>query len=48
MYVTYHAQGCQILIGPNIPKCKKYNKWPQTIPHGHKLYQMATKFSKWP
>jgi hypothetical protein len=26
MYVTYHAQGCQILIGPNIPKCKKYNK----------------------
>jgi hypothetical protein len=26
---------------------KKYNKWPQTIPNGHKLYQMAIKYSKW-
>jgi hypothetical protein len=26
---------------------KKYNKWPQTIPNSHKLYQMAIKYSKW-
>jgi hypothetical protein len=36
-------QGCQIFLGPNIPKRKKYAKWPKTIPKGHKLYQMAVK-----
>jgi hypothetical protein len=25
---------------------KKYNKWPQTIPDGHRLYQTAMKYSK--
>jgi hypothetical protein len=40
-------QGCQIFLGPNIPKREKYNKWPQTIPNGHKVYQMAMKYSKW-
>jgi hypothetical protein len=40
-------QGCQIFLGPNIPKCKKYTKWPQTLPKGHKLYQMAVRYSKW-
>jgi hypothetical protein len=25
---------------------KKYTKWPQTIPNGHKLYQMAVNYSK--
>jgi hypothetical protein len=40
------SQGCQIFLGPNIPKCKKYTKWPQTIPKGHKLYQIALKYSK--
>jgi hypothetical protein len=29
----------------NIPKRKKYTKLPQTIPKGHKLYQMAVKYS---
>jgi hypothetical protein len=28
-------QGCQIILGPNIPNLEKYNKWPQTIPNGH-------------
>jgi hypothetical protein len=40
-------QGCQIFLGPNIPRREKYNKWPQTIPNGHKLYQMDIKYSKW-
>jgi hypothetical protein len=32
-------QGCQIFLGPNIPNWEKYNKRPQTIPNGHKIYQ---------
>jgi hypothetical protein len=41
-------QGCQIFLGPNIPKRKKYTKWPETIPKGHKkMYQMAVKYYKW-
>jgi hypothetical protein len=43
----YVMQGCQIFIRTNIPKREKYNKWPQTIPNRHKLYQMAIKYSKW-
>jgi hypothetical protein len=41
-------QGCQIFLGPNIPNWEKYTKLPQTKPNGHKLYQMAIKYSKWP
>jgi hypothetical protein len=26
----------------------KYTKWPQTIPNNHKIYQMATKYTKCP
>jgi hypothetical protein len=40
-------QGCQIFLCPNIPKREKYTKLPQTIPNGHKIYQMAVKYSKW-
>jgi hypothetical protein len=40
-------QGCQIFPGPNIPKRKKYTKWPQTMPKGLTLYQMGIKYSKW-
>jgi hypothetical protein len=29
-------------------KTGKFTKWPQTITNGHKLYQMATKYTKWP
>jgi hypothetical protein len=31
----------------NIPKrLKIYTKWPQNIPHDHKIYHMTTKYSK--
>jgi hypothetical protein len=40
-------QGCQIFLGPNIPKRELYTKWPQTVPNGHKLYQLIKKYSKW-
>jgi hypothetical protein len=40
-------QGCQIFLGPNIPKREKYNKWSQAITNDHKLYQIAIKCSKW-
>jgi hypothetical protein len=40
-------QGCQIFLGSNILHWEKYNKWPQTIPNGHKLYQMTIKYSNW-
>jgi hypothetical protein len=40
-------QGCQIFLGPNIPKRKKYTKGTQTIPKGFKLHQMAVEYSKW-
>jgi hypothetical protein len=32
--------------GPNTPKGEKYIKGLQTIPNGHKLYQIAVKYSK--
>jgi hypothetical protein len=44
---TSPMQGCQIFICSKLPKRQKYNKWPQTIPNGHKLYQMVIKYSKW-
>jgi hypothetical protein len=44
-------QGCQIFLGPNIPKREQYtkgpkmaihySKWPYVIPNDHTLYQMA-------
>jgi hypothetical protein len=41
------AAGLPDFFGPNIPNWEKYDKWPQTIPNGHKLYQMSIKYSKW-
>jgi hypothetical protein len=41
------GQGCQIFLGPNIPKRGKYTKWTQTLPTCHRLHQMAVKYSKW-
>jgi hypothetical protein len=35
------GQGCQIVLGPKIPKRKN-------IPNGHKLYQKAVNYIKWP
>jgi hypothetical protein len=37
-------QGCQIFLGPNIPKRETYTKWPQTIPNGRKIFRMVTKY----
>jgi hypothetical protein len=31
--------------GKNVPKNIKYTKWPQNVPKGHKIYQMATKYA---
>jgi hypothetical protein len=42
------VEGCQIFLGPNITNWEICNKWPQSIPNGHELYQMAIKCSKWP
>jgi hypothetical protein len=41
-------QGCQIFLGPNIPKRHKYTKGPQTTPNGHTLFQVAINYTKWP
>jgi hypothetical protein len=30
----------------SIPKRDKYTKLPQNIPNDHKIYQMATKYTK--
>jgi hypothetical protein len=32
----------------NIPKREKSTKQPLNIPNGLKIYQMATKYTKWP
>jgi hypothetical protein len=29
-----------------IPNEHTYTKWPQNIPNDHKIYQMATKYTK--
>jgi hypothetical protein len=35
------VHGCQIFLGPSIPKWEKYT-------NGHKLYQTAIHYAKWP
>jgi hypothetical protein len=41
-------QGCQIFLGPNIPKWEKQVKWPQTIPNCRTLYVDGALSSSWP
>jgi hypothetical protein len=41
--VNYAGQGCQIFLGPNIPKHIKYTRLPETIPKGRKIFQMVIK-----
>jgi hypothetical protein len=45
------TQGCQIFLGPNIPKRKNipndHKLYQKAIYYTHKLYQMAVKYSKW-
>jgi hypothetical protein len=31
-----------------IPRLEKDTKWTQNVPDGHKISQMAVKYSKWP
>jgi hypothetical protein len=41
-------QGCQIFLGPSIPKREKIpNEHKLGIPNGYKIYQKALKYSKW-
>jgi hypothetical protein len=46
-HIFYSNQGCQIFLGPNIPKREKYTKRPQTIQNIYKLYQMTEKCFQW-
>jgi hypothetical protein len=39
--VTFSVQGCQIFLGTTYQNGKN-------IPNGHKIYQMATKYTIWP
>jgi hypothetical protein len=39
------CQGCQIFLGPNIPKRGKNTKGPQTTPNSHVLYQRAINYT---
>jgi hypothetical protein len=45
-------QGCQIFLGPNMPKREKiyqmtthYTKRPYIIPNGRKIFQIVTKYN---
>jgi hypothetical protein len=42
------AQGCQIVLGPNIPNRKNipnFHKRPLVIPNGRKIFQMIIKYN---
>jgi hypothetical protein len=39
-------QGCQIYINKTNQNDEKWTQLPQNIPNGHKIYQMATKYTK--
>jgi hypothetical protein len=41
-------QGCQIFLGPDIPKRKKCTKWAQTVPNGQILHQVVINYAKLP
>jgi hypothetical protein len=42
-----NQKGCQIFLGPNLPKREKYTKGPQTTPNGQPLYQITTNYTTW-
>jgi hypothetical protein len=46
--ISGHSQGCQIFLGTTIQNGEKYTKTGGNIPNGHKIYQMAGAFTKWP
>jgi hypothetical protein len=37
-------QGCQIFLGATYQNGGIYTQWPQNVPYGHKIYQLALKF----
>jgi hypothetical protein len=39
-------QSCQIFLRTTYQMTAKYTKWPRNIPNSHKIYQMATKYTK--
>jgi hypothetical protein len=41
-------QGCQIFRGATYQNGEKYTKTGETIPKGHKIYQITGKLTKWP
>jgi hypothetical protein len=41
-------QGCQIFLAASYQNGKECTKWPQSIPNGHKVYQIVTKYTKVP
>jgi hypothetical protein len=46
MYVTL-IRVARFFLVQTYQNVRKYTKWPQTIPKGHKLCQMDVKYSKW-
>jgi hypothetical protein len=38
-------QGCQIFLGTTYQNEKKYTKWPLNMTNGHKIYQLASKYT---
>jgi hypothetical protein len=43
MDVRAENRGCQIFLGTTYQNGKNVSKWPQSIPNGHKIFQMAVK-----
>jgi hypothetical protein len=39
-------QGCQIFLATTYQNGNKYTKQPENVPNGHKLYQIAVKYTK--
>jgi hypothetical protein len=42
---------CVELSGPGLPDFSwhpKITQFPQNAPNGHKIYQLAVKYDKWP
>jgi hypothetical protein len=42
-----NEQSCQIFRGTTYQNGGKCTKWPQNIPNGHNIYQMAIAFTNW-
>jgi hypothetical protein len=40
-------KACQIFLGAWYQNRKKWPKWAQNVPNGHKMYQMVIKCTKW-